>query len=152
MLAHGVRVLVMLGLLVSGCTASLTDAVDPRGEPAYPGATVVRNTQSGGTCCFYPDDGTAECPVWVTDYGTDNPPERVIQFYMDSGFVEASSGSEDGRIRWIAVHPGNPQRWRKVDITSPGEGAGVPDSVTVVEVMSADCDRSTESPETPPQL
>jgi hypothetical protein len=125
-------------ILASSCGGPKDDPADPA-DPAYPGSTILTPTRSGGTCCFYPDDSEARCPVLITDYGTNDEFDRVIDFYDGLGFDGEGAGPTGGPIvRWIGVRNGNPTTWRKVDLGADGVG-GHPEWATFVEVLAPDC-------------
>jgi hypothetical protein len=112
---------------------------DAPSEPAYPGASVLGPTRSGGTCCFYPNDGEATCPVLITDYGTNDELNKVADYYEGSGFVRRGTGPTGGEVvRWIGVRDGGEKTWRKVDVAT-GPIGGHPEWNTFVEVLAPDC-------------
>jgi hypothetical protein len=130
-------------LLCTGCSAPSSYRFDPRDpdEPAYPRATLIRETESGGSCCFYPSDGEAKCPVWLTGYGTEDVIENVVAFYESLGFVgKRAPGGKQGILRWIGVLDGTSLSWRKVDVAT-GDIAGRSEWRTAFEVMAPDCER-----------
>src|SRR4051812_10563571 len=76
-------------------------------DPPYPDSEVISPTRSGGSCCFYPNDSEARCPVLITDYGTHDELDGVVDFYDGLGFRGEGYGPTGGQVRrWIGVRAG----------------------------------------------
>jgi hypothetical protein len=133
------RLLVVASLfLAASCGGPQDDPANPA-DPAYPGSEVINATRSGGTCCFFPDDSEARCPVLITDYGTNDGFDRVVDFYDGLGFRGEGAGPTGGQVvRWIGVRSGDETTWRKVDLAT-GVVGGHPEWATFIEVHAPDC-------------
>ena len=95
-------------LLAASCGGPRDDPANPA-DPAYPGSTILTPTHSGGSCCFYPSDGEARCPVVITEFGTQDELGSVIDFYDGLGFDGEGAGPTGGpMVRWIGVSQRQP--------------------------------------------
>jgi hypothetical protein len=134
-------VLMLLLAVTTACTSgSFVGSDDPANpaDPGYPSAALISATESGGTCCFYPSDGEAQCPVLITGYGTKDELDRVVAYYRALGFHGHGGPSGGAMIRWIGTRDGDATTWRKVDIAT-GEVAGRSRWVTAFEIFAPDC-------------
>lgn len=130
--------IVGLMLLAVSCGGPQDDPANPA-DPAYPGSEVISPTHSGGSCCFYPTDGEARRPVLMTDYGTNDGLDRVLDFSDGLRFSGEGGGPTGGGVvRWVGVRDGTATTWRKVDLATGAVG-GHPNWEAVVTVMAHDC-------------
>lgn len=141
MLAMTFRATLVLSLALVACSGPAPEG--PPSDPAYPGAEALGPTASSEHDPYCDEDGC--CPVWVTEYGTEDDVEEVMAFYEGEGFDQRGlAGEVDERVvRWVGILTGDRSSWRRADVFA-GFVADMEDQATVIRLAAPNCDGPAE--------
>jgi hypothetical protein len=130
------RAFLVLWMLLAGCGGP--EPAGPPSDPTYRDAEALGPTTSSEHDPYCDEEGC--CPVWLSEYGTEDEVEEVVAFYEGEGFEQRGTAGEvdDRVVRWVGIRPGDRVSWRRADVFA-GFVADLDSHPTVIRLAAPDC-------------